>query len=103
MTYDVLVYSESLLKPEVSNDSICIGNFLLPFQTDMNNRLGGGRSRNICKGHVLVHTTNWFRNSGASGSLGRNFDRIKESFGRKILSAPKQRYALLQSHNWEYR
>ena len=42
MTYDVLVYSESLLKPEVSNDSICIGNFSLPFRTDMNNRLGGG-------------------------------------------------------------
>ena len=42
MAYDVLVFSESWLKPEVSNDKICIGNFLPPFRTDRNNRPGGG-------------------------------------------------------------
>ena len=42
ITTDVLVFSENWLKPEVSNDKICIGNFLPPFRTDRNNRPGGG-------------------------------------------------------------
>ena len=42
MACDVLVFSESWLKLEVSNDRICIGNFLPPFRTDRNNRPGGG-------------------------------------------------------------
>ena len=42
MAYNVLVFSESWLKAEVSNDKICIGNFLPPFRTDRNNSPGGG-------------------------------------------------------------
>ena len=42
MAYDVLVFSKSWLKPEVSNDSICIGLFLPPFPTDRSNQPGGG-------------------------------------------------------------
>ena len=42
LAYDVLVFSESWLNSEVSNDRICIGNFLPPFRTDRNNRPGEG-------------------------------------------------------------
>lgn len=40
--YDVLVFSESWLKPEISNDSILIENFSPPHRTDRCNRPGGG-------------------------------------------------------------
>ena len=38
--YDVLVFSESWLKPEVKNDSLGIENFLPPFRTDRYDRPG---------------------------------------------------------------
>ncbi|MEW8545280.1 MAG: reverse transcriptase family protein, partial [Candidatus Thiodiazotropha sp.] len=40
--YDVLVFSESWLKPEVDNNSILIENFSPPLRTDRCDRLGGG-------------------------------------------------------------
>ena len=40
--YDVIVFSESWLKPEVKNESLSIENFLLPFRTDRCDRPGGG-------------------------------------------------------------
>ena len=40
--YDVLVFSESWLKPEVRDENISIENFLPPFRTDRCDRLGGG-------------------------------------------------------------
>lgn len=40
--YDVLVFSESWLHPQVKNDSICLENFWPPFRTDRNDRPGGG-------------------------------------------------------------
>lgn len=40
--YDVLVFSESWLKPEVSNESIKLENFQPPFRKDRCNRPGGG-------------------------------------------------------------
>ena len=52
--YDVLVFSESWLKPEVKNDSLGIENFLPPFRTDRCDRPGGGvvvyvRDSFLCK------------------------------------------------------
>lgn len=52
--YDVLVFSESWLKPKVNNDSVSIENFLPPFRTDRCDRLGGGvviyvRESLLCK------------------------------------------------------
>ncbi|MCG7864732.1 MAG: endonuclease/exonuclease/phosphatase family protein [Candidatus Thiodiazotropha taylori] len=40
--YDVLVFSESWLKPEVRDGSIIIDNFLPPFRADRCDRPGGG-------------------------------------------------------------
>ena len=40
--YDVLIFSESWLKPTVLNDTICIENYLGPFRTDRPDRPGGG-------------------------------------------------------------
>ena len=40
--YDVIVFSESWLKPEVKNESLSIKNFLPPFRTDRCDRPGGG-------------------------------------------------------------
>ena len=40
--YDVLVFSESWLHPQVKNDSMCLENFWPPFRTDRNDRPGGG-------------------------------------------------------------
>ena len=40
--YDILVCSESWLKPEIKDDSILIENFLPPQRTDRLGRPGGG-------------------------------------------------------------
>ena len=40
--YDIAVFSESWLKPHVSNDEIAIRNFLPPFRNDRLGRPGGG-------------------------------------------------------------
>ncbi|MCG7875097.1 MAG: endonuclease/exonuclease/phosphatase family protein, partial [Candidatus Thiodiazotropha endolucinida] len=40
--YDVLVFSESWLKPSICNDTIHIENFMSPFRADRIDRLGGG-------------------------------------------------------------
>ena len=42
LAYDVMVYSESWLKPTVSNDSVTIANVHKPFRCDREERLGGG-------------------------------------------------------------
>ena len=42
LAYDILVFSESWLKPEVRDDSILIEFFLQPFRTDRCHRPGGG-------------------------------------------------------------
>ena len=42
MAYDIMVFSESWLKPTVSNDSIAIANFHMPFRHDRQDRPGGG-------------------------------------------------------------
>ena len=42
MAYDIMVYSESWLKPTVTNDSVTIANFHKPFRCDRDGRLGGG-------------------------------------------------------------
>ena len=42
VAYDILVFSESWLKPEVREDSILIENYLQPFRTDRCDRPGGG-------------------------------------------------------------
>ena len=42
LAYDILVFSESWLKPEVRDDSILIEIFLQPFRTDRSDRPGGG-------------------------------------------------------------
>ena len=41
-SYDVLVFSESWLKPEVTNESLHIENFSPPFRADRGDRPGGG-------------------------------------------------------------
>lgn len=41
-SYDILVFSESWLKPEIKDHSIAIENFLPPQRTDRFNRPGGG-------------------------------------------------------------
>ena len=41
-TYDVLVFSESWLKPDIKNDSISLNNFHPPFRTGRPDRSGGG-------------------------------------------------------------
>ena len=40
--YDVLIYSESWLKPEIKDNDILIENFLPPYRTDRVDRPGGG-------------------------------------------------------------
>ena len=40
--YNVLVFSESWLKPTVKNDTVSLSNFHLPFRTDRPDRPGGG-------------------------------------------------------------
>ena len=42
LAYDVLVFTESWLKPEIKNDDLLIDNFLSPFRFDRCNRPGGG-------------------------------------------------------------
>ena len=42
LAYDVLVFTESWLKPEIKNDDLLIDNFLPPFRFDRCNRPGGG-------------------------------------------------------------
>ena len=42
IAYDVLVFTESWLKPEIKNDDLLIDNFLPPFRVDRCNRPGGG-------------------------------------------------------------
>ena len=42
LAYDVLVFTESWLKPEIKNDDLLIDNFLPPFRVDRCNRPGGG-------------------------------------------------------------
>ena len=42
LAYDILVLSESWLKPEVSDDSIVIEKFLQPCRSDRCDRPGGG-------------------------------------------------------------
>ena len=41
-SYDVLVFSESWLKPEITNESLHIENFSPPFRADRGDRPGGG-------------------------------------------------------------
>ena len=41
-SYDILVFSESWLKPEIKDDSITIENFMSPQRTDRLDRPGGG-------------------------------------------------------------
>ena len=41
-SYDILIFSESWLKPTVNNHEIRIENFMPPFRTDRNDRPGGG-------------------------------------------------------------
>ena len=41
-SYDILIFSESWLKPTVNNQEIHIENFMPLFRTDMNDRPGGG-------------------------------------------------------------
>ena len=41
LAYDIMVYSESWLKPTISNDSVTIANFHKPFRCDRDERLGG--------------------------------------------------------------
>ena len=40
-SYNILIFSESWLKPTVNNQEIRIENFMPPFRTDRNDRLGG--------------------------------------------------------------
>ena len=40
--YDVLVFSESWLKPNITDDTIQIENFKTPFKKDRFDRIGGG-------------------------------------------------------------
>ena len=40
--YDILVYSESWLKPEIKDDDIFFQNFMPPYRTDRLERIGGG-------------------------------------------------------------
>ena len=40
-SYDVLMFSESWLKPNIYNDSISIENFMPPFRADRSDRPGG--------------------------------------------------------------
>ena len=40
--YDILIYSESWLKPEIKVNDILIENFLPPYRTDRVDRPGGG-------------------------------------------------------------
>ena len=40
--YDIAVFSESWLKPNITDDKIALLNFLPPFRTDRRDRLGGG-------------------------------------------------------------
>ena len=42
LAYDVLVFTESWLKPEIKNDDLLIDNFLPPFRVDRCNHPGGG-------------------------------------------------------------
>ena len=42
MTYDIAVFTESWLKPNITDDLISLQNFLPPFRTDRNDRRGGG-------------------------------------------------------------
>ena len=41
LAYDVLVFTESWLKPEIKNDDLLIDNFLPPFRVDRRNHTGG--------------------------------------------------------------
>ena len=41
-SYDILVFSESWLKPEIKDDCITIENFMSPLRTDRVDRPGGG-------------------------------------------------------------
>ena len=40
--YDILVFSESWLKPEITDEQIYIENFKPPFRNDRSGRIGGG-------------------------------------------------------------
>ena len=42
MTYDIAVFTESWLKPNITDDLISQQNFLPPFRTDKKDRSGGG-------------------------------------------------------------
>ena len=42
VTYDIVVFTESWLKPNITDDLISLQNFLPPFRTVRNDRPGGG-------------------------------------------------------------
>ena len=60
--YDVLVFTESWLKPQVSNDSIPIDGFAPPHRTDRYDRPGGGVAMYVrdfftckCRADLEIH------------------------------------------------
>ena len=82
--YDVLVFSESWLKPDIQDDTISTVNVLPPFRKDRCERVGGGscylRSR-----YFFVQTSLRSRVALAGGSLDRNSSKIKIDTRRRIL------------------
>ena len=60
--YGIAVFSESWLKPSITDDEIALRNFLPPFRTDILNRPGGGvviyaRDTLLCRRHKDITIT----------------------------------------------
>ena len=63
LAYDIMVYSESWLKPTVSNDSVTIAIFHKPFRCYREEWLGGGVIIYVRDSyHVLQPKSAWIRN-----------------------------------------
>ena len=86
VTYDIVVFTESWLKPNITEDLISLQNFLPPFRTDRNDRPGGGvviyaRDTLSRKRHKDIEINDL--------KLARNCNKVEESPNRKYLQAPK--------------
>ena len=88
-SYDILIFSESWLKPTVNNHEIRIENFMPPYRTDRNDRPGGGVIVYV-RDTLIMQTASGFGGSGSRRSVAGINHQIQTHSCRGLLQASKQ-------------